>query len=309
MSALRNRVQTYDSYRWAEEFITALKTTRREATVFSHGLSSVEEIENLLAKVREADRLLLLLDYDGTLVPFASKPELAAPEEELRDLLRGLANRPGTSVHLISGRTFTTLERWFGDLPIGLHAEHGFWSRSKPGAPWKPIFDAPLDWKQTVLPLLEEFVEKTPGALIEEKTAGYAWHYRLSDPEFGAMQAKELRLRLEKEKGARDLPVEILPGAKVIEVRLLGINKGVIVSGIISEDSGPQTVLAIGDDQTDEDLFAALPPGSFTLHVGPRPSRAQYRIDDSFATRSFLRRLLESGADASRSPQSATVSG
>jgi trehalose 6-phosphate synthase/phosphatase len=306
MSALRSRVQTYDSYRWANDFIGALKSTQREETAYSHGLSTVEEIERLLERLRDADRLVLLLDYDGTLVPFASKPELAAPNAELKELLRKLAERPGTSVHIISGRTFSTLERWFGDLPIGLHAEHGFWSRSHPRAYWRPMFEAPPDWKKPFLPILKDFAERTPGALLEEKTAGCAWHYRMSDPEFGALQARGLRLRLEEEM--RELPVEVLRGAKVLEVRLKGINKGNIATGLFSERGERPTVLAIGDDQTDEDLFAALPTGSFTVHVGPRPSRAQYRIEDALATRSFLSRLLGSGSESSASTQSAAMS-
>ncbi len=82
-------------------------------------------------------RLRLLLDYDGTLVPLARSPELAAPDDELLCLLEQLADAPGIQLDIVSGRSHETLERWFGDLPIALWAEHGFWHRSHPGQAWE----------------------------------------------------------------------------------------------------------------------------------------------------------------------------
>jgi trehalose 6-phosphate synthase/phosphatase len=55
---------------------------------------------------------------------------------------------------------------------------------------------------------------------------------------------------------------------------------------------GPLAVLAMGDDQTDEDLFAALPEDGVAVHVGSRPSRARYRLADTTAARAFLADLL-----------------
>ena len=234
--------------------------------------------------------MLLLLDYDGTLVPFASTPDLAAPDAEVRRLLTALSERPGTRVHILSGRTRETLERWLGALPIGLHAEHGFWSRLRPTSSWEPFNDKPLEWKPKVIRTLEQFVSATPGSLLEEKSAGFAWHYRMTDPDFGALHAGRLVLRLERE--LEDLPVEILSGDKVVEIRTRGINKGIVATSIIAAQPGPLTVLALGDDQTDEDLFAALPEDGVAIHVGSRASRAQYRLADTTAARAFLASLL-----------------
>jgi trehalose 6-phosphate synthase/phosphatase len=61
--------------------------------------------------------LFLLLDYDGTLVPFAPTPDLAEPDDKLILLLQELAARPLTEVHMVSGRSRETLERWLGALP------------------------------------------------------------------------------------------------------------------------------------------------------------------------------------------------
>ena len=76
--------------------------------------------DGLAALVRAPGRALIALDYDGTLVPYASVPELAMPDEGLLALLRALASRPGTEIHLVSGSSREVMEAWFGELPIGL---------------------------------------------------------------------------------------------------------------------------------------------------------------------------------------------
>ena len=83
----------------------------------------------------------------------------------------------------------------------------------------------------------------------------------------------------------------MLPGDKVIEIRLQGIHKGIIVPRFVAQHPGAR-VLAMGDDRTDEDLFGALPPGSFAVHVGTSPSGAPYRLADPAAARRLLSRLL-----------------
>jgi trehalose 6-phosphate synthase/phosphatase len=127
--------------------------------------------------------------------------------------------------------------------------------------------------------------------LIEEKTAGLAWHYRMADPEFGVLHANKLAARLASELNGS--PAEVLSGDKVIEIRSRGINKGLVVSRLISDQPETVTVVAIGDDETDEDIFAALPPGGISVHVGPRPSRAEYRLADATSVRGFLSTLLQ----------------
>ncbi len=291
MRALRRRVQAYDVHRWARTFLDELRSVQAVDTGLIRTLSSASEISNLSTSLRRAKHLLLLLDYDGTLVPFAATPELARPDPELRNLLNALANRPGARVHVLSGRTRETLERWLGDLPIGLHAEHGFWSRMSPSRDWESLGGRELEWKQLILPILEQFTAATPGSLIEEKTAGLAWHYRMADPEFGVLHANKLVARLVSElKGS---PAEVLSGDKVIETRSRGIHKGLVAARLIADLPEAVPVLAIGDDQTDEDVFAALPHGGISVHVGPRLSRAEYRLADAKSVRDFLQTLLQ----------------
>jgi len=308
MRAMRNRIRAADSHHWARTFLEALQSTGLRVPA-SISVSAPHEIAELIEMLSESNRhLVLFLDYDGTLVPFADTPQLAVPTQELNVLLKALTRRGQTSVHVLSGRTRETIDRWLGNLPIALHAEHGFWTR-EPGGLWHAISSHSAPWKEQVLRTLEQFTEATPGSLIEEKAVALAWHYRKADPVFGALHAKELLSRLENDLST--LPVEILPGDKVIEVRERGINKGVIVKRVLDGLSEDVTALAMGDDRTDEDMFAALPADGISVHVGPNESRARYRLADPSAARSFLRALAEHSGPrkvrALRSPKLASI--
>jgi len=115
-------------------------------------------------------------------------------------------------------------------------------------------------WREPVRQLFEDFAARTPGSLVEEKTASIAWHYRMADPEFGASQANELRLHLASILSNE--PVEILPVVKAIEVRPHGLDKGRVVETVVAAAPAGSILAALGDDRTDEDMFAALPAGA-----------------------------------------------
>jgi trehalose 6-phosphate synthase/phosphatase len=240
-----------------------------------------------LLRLRGAERLCLLLDYDGTLVPFAPTPELARPDEELLAILRALADRPRTEVHVVSGRTRTSLLDFLGELPIHLHAEHGLWCR-RPGEAGHEVTCAETAWKAPFLAVLREFEDRTPGSLVEQKPAGLAWHYRMVDPELGRSRADDLHRRLVALLAGT--PVEILLGHAVIELRVRQINKGLVVSAV--RDGRDDLLVAIGDDQTDEDMFRALPMRAISIRVGPGESRAGFRVADHRAVRTLLSSLL-----------------
>ncbi|HEX7624852.1 MAG TPA: bifunctional alpha,alpha-trehalose-phosphate synthase (UDP-forming)/trehalose-phosphatase [Anaeromyxobacteraceae bacterium] len=281
---LRERVMTRDVHAWAKDFVARLEQV--PGVQAAPALSPPEALRQAVERAHRAEHLALLLDYDGTLVPFAATPDLAAPDAALLALLRRLAARRGTEVHLVSGRKRATMERWFASLPVGLFAEHGFWQRL-PGGDWKAATAAPpITWREPVLAILREFSDRTPGTIIEEKTAGFAWHYRSADPEYGTGQAKGLTLHLRSLIG--DLPLEILPGDMVLEVRPRGVNKGLAVAEVRARAPTGTLLLALGDDRTDEDLFAALPAEALAIHVGPTPSRAALRIADVRAARALL---------------------
>ena len=284
MRNLRARVSAYDVHAWAEAFIGRLATARGTGARF--------DVEAPLAAALDAARrqtgLHLLLDYDGTLVPIAEAPELAVPDDELLALVATLADCPGVAVHLVSGRPRAWLDDWFGHLPVALWAEHGYWHRTAAGETWHAAAPATNAWMERVTQILEQFTDSTPGARIEKKDASLAWHYRQADPEFGVRQAHELRMLLGD--ALSNQPLEVLEGKKVIEIRRRGVGKGSVADRLL-RDAG-DTVLAIGDDQTDEELFAALPSTAVTIAAGSAPTVARYRVADYRAVRDLLRAVV-----------------
>ena len=224
-------------------------------------------------------------------MPIAAAPELAVPDAELLGLLKALAARPRTSVHIVSGRPCDTLDDWFAALPVSLWAEHGVHHRPPAGRDWETTADAAVDWTDRIVPLLEEFTASTPGSMLEQKNASFAFHYRLAEHELGEERAHELKTLLEA--AIVDQPLEVLEGKKVLEVRLREVTKAVVAHRLLAEAGDPPGILALGDDRTDEELFAALPPYAVTVAVGAETSAASYRIADFRAARALLSTLVD----------------
>jgi trehalose 6-phosphate synthase/phosphatase len=304
MRDLRRRVTGHDVHVWTRSFIDRLERIRPAA----RPRVAVPPGPTLLTALEAAQRampLRLLLDYDGTLVPLARSPELAAPDEGLLELLQRLAACPGISLDIVSGRPQRTLDQWFGEAPVSLWAEHGFWHRPHPGREWSSAVPVPSDWIERVAPILNQFVASTPGSQVEMKTASVAWHYRNAPREFGTRQAHELRMLLGDLLSNQ--PLEVLEGKKVIEVRLRGVSKSVVAQRVAGEAGLTTAIVAIGDDRTDEDLFRALPASSITVAVGRPWTSARFHLGDHRAVRRILRWLISDTADVTRQDPAARL--
>jgi trehalose 6-phosphate synthase/phosphatase len=244
---LQDRLRRYDVNRWADEFVQALLATQKTEAARSARLLAGKVHSVLLKRYRYSASRVLFLDYDGTLVPFASAPRLARPDPELLNLLSRLGGELGNDLVIVSGRSRRDLEEWFGRLPVALVAEHGVWLRPK-GGEWRMFKNLNAEWKERVRPILQLYVDRLPGALVEEKDFSLAWHYRRADPEQSRVRAQELLDTLADY--TRNIDVQVLEGRKVIEVRPSGINKGAAAQEWL-KDRAPDFILGIGDDWTD----------------------------------------------------------
>lgn len=287
---MQERLSETDVMKWANDFIAQTRAIRNQARArpLPPSLTRASRAE-LIAGFSRARRRLLLLDYDGTLVPFAEFPPLARPDSELLDLLNRIGASANTELVLISGRDRETMERWLGDLPVGLVAEHGVWSRST-GSKWMVLPDLNTDWKPLLLKLFQEYAHRLPGSHVEEKDYAVVWHYRVANPELGMEYAQELVRALNALGSANQF--QVLRGIQSVEVRSAGVNKGIGAWQWLG-DPHPDWILAIGDDRSDEDLFRALPPEAFTLKVGFSPSAARYCLSGQEEVLDFLKLLAE----------------
>ncbi len=289
---MKYRLRRYDVHRWAHEFVDKLREIKELQQEFVARSVTPEILARMKEDFRKARNRIEFLDYDGTLVGFASRPEAARPDEELRTILRRLAELPNNEVVVISGRDKETLERWLGDLPINLVAEHGIWVR-EPGKGWEMIEPLSTDWKEAIRPIMESFADLTPGAFIEEKDYALVWHYRRADPELSAVRARELKDALYDI--TQNLDLAVLEGNKVIEVKPINVNKGRTARYFL-ERKDYDFILAVGDDWTDEDLFEAMPEEAYTIKVGFGVSRAKYQVQSYREVRKILQELAKEDA-------------
>jgi trehalose 6-phosphate synthase/phosphatase len=292
MAALHERVERNGAVAWGDRFVERLVRAAGLALPQPTADLPAPGPEALGAAMARARGRLLLLDYDGTLVPFARRPRDAVPGRDLLELLAALAGVRDTSVALISGRSRADLDRWFGDVPgLWLAAEHGALLRPPTGS-WEHLRDgADISWMQVVRPVLEQFADSAPGAFVEQKELALGWHYRLADAEFGAWLANELVATLENLLAGTEATV--LRGNKVVEVRFAWANKGELASRLVSQAPAGWLVAAIGDDRTDEDMFGRLPRRAWTIRVGPGPTVARYRVAGPANVIGLLRLALD----------------
>lgn len=285
---MQRRLARYTSQKWAREFLDATRDVKRRQAGLSARLLGPTSTGRLLEAFREAGRRMLLLDYDGTLVPFSDDPGRAAPDERLRELLRQLGSNPRTDVAVVSGRDRATLASWLGDLPISLVAEHGVWFRDRDERAW--MLEEPVsgEWKAAVRPVLADFVDRTPGSLLEEKEYSLVWHYRMCSQELAERRVIEVKNALGDDLADRG--IALMDGNKVVEVKPRGVDKGHAAHRWF-RDPAYGFVLTAGDDRTDEDVFEAAPDEAWTVKIGDGPTRARYALKNAGEMRALLEEL------------------
>ncbi len=281
---LQKRLQRYTVERWAKEFMKTLRKAKNSRSSIKAEQLSPDKEGDIIEKFRRAKNRIFFLDYDGTLVNFTDKPEHAKPDPSLLNLVKKLTSLPNTKVVLISGRDKETLGSWWSEVPVDLISEHGVWMRPSNGQ-WNLTENIKCDWMKNVRPVLETFVDRTPGTFIEEKNYSLAWHYRKADPELGEIRANDLSTVLKDLTSNHGLSV--LEGNKVLEIKTSGVNKGKAANKLLIERKH-DFIFGIGDDWTDEYLFNELPEQAITVKVGLKETSAKYYVQDVERARDLL---------------------
>ncbi|WP_026808863.1 bifunctional alpha,alpha-trehalose-phosphate synthase (UDP-forming)/trehalose-phosphatase [Arenibacter latericius] len=286
---LQKRLERYNVEKWANDFMTSLlEQKQNEKQHKSHKLSATRA-KIVVDEFKAAKKRLLFIDYDGTLAGFHKDPQKASPDEELYTLLDKLAALENTDLYLISGRDKETFTKWFLPKKYNMIVEHGVWI-SQNGEDFRMLENVKKDWMEKILPVLESFVDRTPGSFIEEKNYSIAWHYRNTDPDFGLKRATELNTVLTS-LIAND-EVSVLNGNKVIEVKSSNVNKGRAAMRVYSEEDY-DFVFAIGDDWTDEFMFEELPNSAHTVKVGRQKTQAKYYVNSISNVRQLLNKFTD----------------
>lgn len=285
---LRERLKQKNVFQWARNFLADLKqwpaTNLREAKYLDATV-----LQNILKEYTEARHCAFLLDYDGTLVEFKNRPEEAFPDAGLMDLIAKLSSIPKNDVTLISGRDKYTMGTWFKNLRMTVVAEHGSYLRECYRYDWKPTGMYDREWMPHGRRILQQFVDRTHGSFIEEKSHSLAWHYRMAEEKVGEKHAKELFSHLVEL--AQNQNLQVIHGHKVVELVNSDVNKGVAAEKLLMQKQA-DFIVAIGDDRSDEFMFRKLRNRDYTVKVGTSQTSAKYYVNNTREVRSLLRKFV-----------------
>lgn len=287
MKLLRHVVSKFNIRHWVKIYMDRLHEVKQLQKSMKAKYLEMQRQFMMEQEYAESSKRIIFLDYDGTLVGFHSDIDMAFPDEDLYELLEQLSSDPSNHVVIISGRKHETLEEWFSKLPIDMIAEHGTWTK-KHEQDWVKISGLDNQWKQDIAPILETYVDRTPGSFIEEKSYSLVWHYRKVEEGLGDLRANEIMNDLLFTIADRGL--QMLPGSKVIEIKNIEVNKGKMALKWF-EDKDYDYIMALGDDHTDEDIFKVLPSDAYSIKIGGNISAARFYLRDYREVRKLLRSL------------------
>jgi len=284
--SMQRQLATNTVQNWAQSFVDTLQKPVPGTPSYTRNLN-VKIEKKLLSAYAVAKKRLLLLDYDGTLAPFTNDYRDTEPGKQILSLLEALQADPRNHVVLISGRSADHLSSWFGQLHINLVAEHGAAIRRQRSRTWLITTKAETKWKRAVEPILEKYTALTPRARLEYKPHSMVWHYRAS-PAYSAQKHAVTIKRLLKPI-VKTYGVKIFQGNKILEIKDPHISKGATAQRWLRHRY--DFTLAIGDDFTDEELFAVVPESAYSIKVGRGRTKARFRLQNYQDVRQLLRKI------------------
>ncbi len=234
----------------------------------------------------------VLTDLDGTLIPFARTPREARLPPAVARVLAELAAMPGTRVALVSGRSRESLEQALPAEGEGLFlvAEHGAWARGE-GA-WYALADPPPAMPRDGLTeLLGPIIARFPGAELELKSSAVAVHFRNVIPRERVALQVEVTAAVDRWRATHPGYAIVPHASATLEICPTRISKAAAAGWLRSRLGPTARLVVLGDDVSDEDMFAAVNAADELILIGPpphRPTRARWRLDNPAAAVSFL---------------------
>jgi trehalose-phosphatase len=250
-----------------------------------------DHLPGIEAAVRSAARVLVFLDFDGTLVPIQDDPMACELDPALRAVLTAIRECPRAAVAVVSGRDLADLVPGVGVEGIAYAGNHGL-EIDGPGLSFRePGAVERRPELAEIVAALGAALERAPGAWVQDKGLSASVHYRQVEPDL-VPAVREVVERVTEPYRGRFV---LRDGKMVREVRpAVDWHKGRAVRWLAERSAAgvpDPLVVYVGDDHTDEDAFQALPTG-VTVLVGPdRQTAAKYRVETPQEAADFLRWL------------------
>jgi trehalose 6-phosphate phosphatase len=258
----------------------------------SHPLD--EALIGALRELAAAPRILVALDFDGTLAPVVDDPARARALPAAREAVLRLAATPGTRVALVSGRSLASLVE-VSELPddVLLVGSHGIELRLDESGDAVGLDAAELERVDVLGEVLEDAADGIDGVWVEPKPAGFALHTRLATEE----DSRRAHLVALEETRAELDGLTVRHGKNVLEFAVRSTTKGEAIEHL-RRYTHADHVLYAGDDVTDEDAFAALQRGDLGLKSGPGDTLAGHRVPGPDEVAAALAELAALRTDA-----------
>ena len=282
---MHERLELYDIHYWAGDFMDKLVAVAEMQQSFSTRAFTEKQRQRLIADYDAASKRLIFVDYDGTLIDHEHRAGKLS-SDSIEDIA-ALAADSCNEVVVISGRPKDYLQAVFRDLPVGIIAGHGIWYKGKSDT-WHTTEQVNAEWKETILPILQLYCNRTPGTKVEESDYSLVWNYRRAQPELAAVRLSELKDALISLTTNHDL--SILERNHILEIKHSNVNKGRAAAAWY-EGGNWDFVMAVGDDWTDEDMFAMLTDEQYTIKVGIDLSQARFFVHSTEDVRKLLGEL------------------
>ncbi|WP_308799441.1 bifunctional alpha,alpha-trehalose-phosphate synthase (UDP-forming)/trehalose-phosphatase [Agromyces silvae] len=283
MRALRKRVRDNDVANWSATFLKTLTGVGKIAPGISDPLQAA------IVALASTERLLVALDFDGTLAPLVDRPEDARATERARAAIERLASDEETRVAIVSGRALQSLSE-VANPSAGtlLSGSHGVELQLDAGGVQVDLRENELAKLERLGQIVEQVAAATPGAWIEHKPAGLALHTRQLSTADGVALQQDARTHVETEL----VGITVRTGKAVLEFAVRESDKGESLTRL-RQHVGATAVLYIGDDVTDEDAFATLDSDDVGVKVGQGKTLAAHRVRSPDDVAELLERLAD----------------
>jgi trehalose-phosphatase len=261
-----------------------------------------EDWETIQKRIQQAQTLFLFLDYDGTLTPIVSRPELALCPIEVKRHLEKMRDLPNVYLAIISGRSLEDLREKVGVSDIIYAGNHGLEIENRDGRRKKMLSSVRTRELKRISRNVHNSLKQIPEIFFEEKGPILSVHYRNVPQKFFARISQVLNEELQKWRGRW----KMASGKMVFEIRPdVDFHKGKAVKEILKTVPSPGLLaIYLGDDQTDEDAFRVLKGQGVSVLIGPSgfPSEADFFLRDPIEVQEFLFRCQEVRRAGSESP-------